>query len=134
MIDIPEKGWSEGDSLVYSFDVKDNNFKYDTYLKLRYTSEYKFYNFYIQYALYDSTGKQILKKLDQALLFDSKTGEYRGSEIGGLADIESKLYYLKEFSYPYPGKYSLVAKQYMRLNPLLGIKSIGFKIEKIQKP
>ncbi|TAH24733.1 MAG: gliding motility lipoprotein GldH [Cytophagales bacterium] len=130
--DFSSQSWAEADVYEFDFDINTPKQAKDLYLLLRYDNQYNFYNLYIKYTLVDSTGKELLNKLDQLMLFEEKSGKPLGEGFTDTYDLEAKLFYLKNYSFPYAGKYSLKISQHMRISPLQGLKSVGLKIKSLE--
>lgn len=132
-IDIEKEGWKENTNLVYIFVVEDNSQPYNLLFNARYTYTYPYYNLYIENLLYDSLGREIkTKKPPLGMdLFKPTSGEPYGSGLGDIFDY--RILALSNFKFPYQGKYKMKVRQFMRQDPLPGIVSFGFRIEKTQQ-
>ena len=128
-VDLPASGWADTSSIKFEFQIANTTTPKNVFLGTRYNNEYNFHNLYLQYTLIDSTGKELVKKLDQLILFDQTTGNPLGNGFAGTTDLDAKLYYLRNYKFPYVGRYTLQVKQFMRLSPLVGIKAIGVKVK-----
>ena len=64
------------------------------------------------------------------MLFDPKTGKPFGRS--GLGDIyDHRLQFIKNFKFPYSGKFRMKFKQEMRKDSLDGILAVGLRVEKV---
>jgi gliding motility-associated lipoprotein GldH len=63
-------------------------------------------------------------------IYDCKTGEPLGSGSTGL--YTNNLTLIDSYRFPYRGKYGIELMQYMRLDTLTGIQSVGLSVAKIQ--
>lgn len=133
VVDIAKTGWADTTAAKFDFEIKSAEKPKNLFLTIRYTNDYNFYNLYVQYALTDSTGKELVKKLDQIILYDEKQGEPYGSGLGGTHDLSVKMFYFKNYIFPYNGKYKLVLRQFMRISPLQGIQAIGVQVKDVDK-
>lgn len=130
--DFAKEGWADTTVARFDFEITNASTHKDLYLNVRYNNDYNFYNLYVQYILVDSTGKELVKKLDQILLYEEKLGQPNGSGIGGTNDLEVKMFYFKNYVFPYNGKYTLRLKQFMRISPLQGIQAVGLKVKEVR--
>ncbi len=131
-LDLPASGWADTSTVRFEFQIANSSTPKNVFLTTRYNNEYNFHNLYIQYTLCDSTGKELVKKLDQLILFDQTTGKPIGNGFAGTTDLDTKLYYFKNYKFPYKGRYSVQIKQFMRISPLSGIQAIGIKVKEAE--
>jgi|SRR5436190_18358574 len=131
-IDFKEGVWEKEKTLDFDFTIENSDQLYNLYYNVRYTNTYPYYNFFSRYFIYDSTGKEIksIPLPEDMFLFDPKTGEPYGSGMGDIYD--HRISFLKNYKFPYPGKYKIKIFQYMRKEPLAGIVSFGIRVEKSQ--
>jgi len=129
-VDLQGNDWYMDSIPSFSFEVSDTNEIYNLSLNLRNAIDYPYSNIYIKYFLADSTGKEINSSLVRLFLFNEKTGEPFGDGLGDIFDHQFLL--LKDFRFPYAGKYQVKLQQYMRKDPLPFIVSVGVRIEKSQ--
>ena len=101
---------------------------YNLYLNIRNNRAYPFHNIYIQYALQDSLGSQLMQQTDEFLLFDSKTGHPLGEGFGDIYTHQIPI--LQNYSFDKTGSYVFTIQQYMRPELLSGVLSVGFRLEK----
>lgn len=125
-VDLPKKGWYEDSILVFQFKIEDPAKSYDIYYNIRNTISYSNYNLYVTYYLQDSRGKELASELQNITLFHSKTGQPFGSGLGDIYAHQLKA--LKKVKFPLKGWYTFRLKQYMRINPVPEIISIGIKV------
>ncbi len=131
VVDLPSLGWADTTTVKFDFNITNAVSPKNVFLTTRYNNQYSFYNLYLQYTLCDSAGRELVKKLDQVILFDETKGIPLGNGFAGTTDLEVKMYYLKKYTFPYPGRYTLYFKQFMRITPLQGIKAIGIKVKNL---
>jgi gliding motility-associated lipoprotein GldH len=130
-IDLKNGFWNEKEELTFDFDIKEKEAKdfYNIVYNIRYANTYPYHNLYVHYYLVDSIGKDISNNLQQMNLFTPTTGKPLGKGLGDLYD--ARILAIQKFKFPYPGKYKIKVKQYMRQTQLPGINSFGISIEKI---
>lgn len=129
--DFQELKWLPGDSLVFDFSIQQASLPYDLLYDIRYSVNYPYYNLYVKHSLKDSAGHVLDTQLMNMNIFDPKTGVPKGSGLGDIFDY--RILFLKDYSFPYTGKYKLVVRQYMRDEPLKGIEAFGLRVEKAKK-
>ena len=128
-MEFPDRSWKITEEPRFDFNVSDTTARYNLYYNLRNSLTYPYARIFITYHLYDSTGREITKKLVNNDLFDQKTGAPFGrSGLGDLYDHQFPL--LKHFAFPAQGNYSVKLDQLMRKDTLLGVLAVGIRVEK----
>lgn len=125
--DLADKVWVADSSISYQFEVPDIKERYNLYFNVRNTSSYPYENIYIKYELGDTLNNQLKNELVNYDLFDPKTGEPFGSGLGDVFDHQLLL--LKDFKFERPGPYVFEMRQYMRMDSLPEIISVGLRVE-----
>lgn len=128
--DMEEAYWHMDSVQRFQFQIQDPTKEYNLYASFRNTSAYPFYNIYFQYSLYDSTQTMIKQTLHDYNLFDSKTGEPFGSGLGDMFDHRVRLD--ERYTFSDAGEYTIELKQYMRLDTLPYILSVGARVELVE--
>jgi len=130
-VDFKNRIW-QADSLgEFVFRVEDSTATYNLYFNIRNTTNYPFHNMYINYNLADSSGNVIAEELVNKNLFAEKTGEPLGDGIGGIFSHQFAL--LTGYEFPHRGPFQLQIQQYMRLDSLPGVVSLGVKVSKVEE-
>lgn len=125
--DFEEAFWHLDSIQTFPFEIVDTTKSYNLLATFRNASSYPFYNLYFQYTLKDSSGNVLVERLKEVELFDSKTGQPKGS---GLGDLFDHSFVLEEgYTFENAGKYSLSFEQYMRRDTLPFILSVGARVE-----
>jgi len=124
---IKDASWQREEPISFEFEILDTSKKYDMYYNIRNELSYPHYNLYLTYYLHYPDGKKIDSLLMDILLFDKNTGNPFGQGTGGIRT--HRLLAFPNFKFSQKGKYKYSFKQYMRLNPLRGILSMGLRIE-----
>ncbi len=127
--DLKDGSWFIKQTPKFTFEIQDENQIYNISYLVRNAIQYPYYNLYVTRELYDDKGKLMNTKLEELILFDQKTGKPLGDGLGDLFD--HKILSFRNLKFPKKGKYTVVLKQYMRQDPLLGILSIGINVEKV---
>ena len=129
--DFGERTWKVVDKPQFEFAIKDTVKRYNLYCNIRNSLEYPYARLFVHYALRDSAGTELQKKLISGFLFDQKTGQPQGSS--GLGDVfDHQFLLLSDYEFKQPGKYRLELEQFMRMDTLQGILSVGVRIETVK--
>lgn len=129
--DFENRQWASSEKPQFEFIIDDINQRYTLSSDLRNSISYPYSRFFFTYYLQDSTGSDLQKKLLTEFLFDAKTGKpYGKSGIGDLYDHRFLL--LENYQFPHKGKYRVVFEQFMRLDTLPGILSVGLRVERAE--
>jgi len=126
--DFKERTWKVTDVARFEFSITDPGNKYNLYCNVRNSRDYPYARLFIRYALRDSAGAELQRKLVSEFLFDQKTGQPLGRS--GLGDVfDHQFMLLNDYEFKRPGKYKLELEQFMRLDTLQGILSVGVRVE-----
>ncbi len=125
--DMEEAFWHMDSVKRFSFEIEDSTATYNLLATFRNASLYPFYNIYFQYTLTDSLDSTIVQQLTEANLFDPQTGQPYGSGLGDMFDHSVPL--MENYSFPSVGSYSLKLQQFMRMDSLPFIMSVGARVE-----
>lgn len=128
--DLKDANWYLKQIPTFSFEIKDETIPYDIYLMVRNGSQYPYNNLYVNRYIYDEKGNNLSSRLEEMILFDTKSGKPLGQGLGDIFD--HKIISSKNFKFPHKGKYTIKIKQYMRQDPLPYLMSIGISVEKSQ--
>jgi gliding motility-associated lipoprotein GldH len=127
--DFDDRVWTITDTPTFDFVVDDNTIQYTLTGHVRNAVSYPWSRIFIQYDLYDSTGKVLKESLVTHYLFDAKSGKPQGSTgIGDIFDHEVSL--IEDYNFPYAGKFSLKLQQRMRVDTIEGMLAVGLRVEK----
>ena len=130
-VDFPNRVWPSDSVASFEFRIPDANVPYDIFYNIRNTLSYPFQNIYITYYLEDSIGNVLKTELINRNLFLPKTGKPKGE---GLGDIYSHQFLLiPDYKFEHQGLYKLRLQQYMRLDSLPEVVSLGLKIKKAEE-
>lgn len=122
--------WKREEPISFEFEIKDTAQKYDLLYNIRNDINYPHYNLYVTYYLHYPDGKKIDSLLMDILLFDKASGKPFGEGTGGIRTHQLPAF--TDFKFSQVGKYKYSFKQYMRLNPLKGILSMGLRVEQAE--
>ncbi len=123
--DIEKSEWTYADTLNFEVDIQDSLKIYNIHLKIEHSTEFPKQNMYIMIHTQFPSGERISEKLSVEL-----------ANLGGgwYGDCNSEWC---QFSLPIQegaffnaiGKHTFTLEQYMRIDPVPGIKNISLKIE-----
>jgi len=127
-IDFFDPYWIKDQGVEFKFVIQDTSVEHDLIFNVRSSLSYPFQNIYIQYTLKDSLNQKIISELKEFYLFDQKTGKPLGE---GLGDVFDNSFFLNEnYSFKNTGVHSLELQQFMRLDSLPMILSVGVRVQK----
>lgn len=125
-VEFKDNDWFYADSLVFEFEIEDTTKRYDLLMMVRNSDErYPYRNMYLFTKTYLPTGEKMEQELN-VVLQDEK-GFWLGECSGDICELVLPLQ--QNVRFPADGDYRLVIEQFMRLNPLPGVISIGFRVQ-----
>ncbi len=130
------KAWNKDSIINFKINPPDSVNRYNLFVNLRNTNEYKYNNLFLIVEMVFPHGKTIKDTLEYKMA--DPTGKLLGT---GLTDVkENKLWYKEGVVFKEEGIYSVNIQHAMRENgkvngvvDLEGITDVGFRIEKINK-
>ena len=128
-IKIPDASWSYDNPLPFEFEVTDTTKAYQILLEVNHAGDFGFQNCYVQITTKFPNGEE--KKQPVSLELAAQSGIWSGKCSGNDCSIEIPLQGKAKFKQP--GKFSITVEQFMRVNPLVGIKAISLKIKQLEK-
>jgi len=130
-LDFRERNWKVTDTPRFEFAIRDPGNKYNLYCHIRNSLDYPYARLFVRYALRDSVGAELHGNLVSEFLFDQKTGQPFGRS--GLGDVfDHQFLLLNDYEFKRPGKYKLELEQFMRMDTLQGILSVGVRVETVK--
>ncbi|MEQ8359093.1 MAG: gliding motility lipoprotein GldH [Cytophagales bacterium] len=130
-VDLSSGKWASQQNILFDFDVEDTTGAYNIAYTLRNGLDYPYYNLYLKYSLKDSSGGTISSGLQELILMNKKSGKPYGSGFGDKYDHQ--FISLRNFKFPYTGKYYFNIVQYMRIDSLPELYSVGLKVIKAEE-
>jgi len=125
-IDFKSRTWDADSMANFNFNILNAEQSYDIYYNVRNSLSYPFQNLYITYYLRDSLGDLLQSELVNFQLFHAQTGEPQGKGIGDIYSHQFKL--IEDYQFAQSGLYQLQIEQYMRMDSLPEVISIGVKV------
>lgn len=126
-IAIPDGTWSYENKLPFEFEVTDTTKTYQVLLNVQHAGDFGYQNCYVQITTNFPNGEE--KKQAVSLELAAQSGIWVGECSGNDCELEIPLQAKARFKQP--GKHSITVEQFMRVNPLPGIKSIELKIKQL---
>ena len=126
--DFEDKSWNMDTIPLFTFEIKNTAPK-NLLIHLRNTIGFPYQNVYITCLLEDSTGHELTSQLINFQLFDEKTGKPFGK---GNSIYQHQQPVLEGYTFPYEGKFSVKAIQYMREVNLREMVSVGVRVEEAE--
>jgi gliding motility-associated lipoprotein GldH len=123
---IQESGWSYPDTLSCAYTVADTQQVHDLLLDIGHSTSYGFQNLYVKIHTYFPSGRHLQQvvSLELADKFGTWQGHCSGETCHIRIPIQEGAYFQET------GTYRLTIEQFMRTDPLPGVSSITFLLEK----
>lgn len=128
--------WGAEEVVAFSLPQLDSLKKYDLFVNIRNTNEYKFNNLFLIVSMEFPHGKTVTDTLEYRMA--NPDGTWMGQGIGDVK--ESKLWYKEQVQFFEEGNYEINIAQVMRNNgavegvtKLEGISDVGFSVEEATK-
>ena len=123
--EIPNGEWTYEDTLNFEVAISDTLAIYNLYLDIEHSTDYAKQNIYIMIYTRFPSGQRIEERV--AIDFADKSGQWYGkcnkTKCSLRINIQTGAFFNAQ------GKHIFTVEQFMRINPLPGIKSIAFRIE-----
>lgn len=126
-INIPDASWSYDNKLPFEFEVKDTTKAHQILLEVEHAGDFGFQNCYVQITTKFPNGEE--KKQPLSLELAGQSGIWNGKCSGNTCILEIPLQGKAKFKQV--GRHSIAVEQFMRVNPLVGIKAISLKIKQL---
>jgi gliding motility-associated lipoprotein GldH len=126
--EIANASWSYDQALPFEFEIADTAKTYEILLGVTHADDFAYQNCYVQITTIFADGQSKKQPLSLELAGDS--GIWNGDCGGGSCALEIPIQPKARFRQP--GKYRISVEQFMRVNPLPGIKAISLKIKQLE--
>lgn len=127
-VDIPKETWNADSTANFMVNVDDTSSIFNIYINLRNTTSYTNSNLYLFVQTISPSGA-VLRDTVEYLLADSK-GKWLGKGFGSIRD--NRLLYKQYIRFPENGTYTFGIQHGMRTDNLIGISSVGLRVEKVE--
>ena len=122
---IATAGWQYADSLSYEFEIKDTSKRYDIGLVIVHSADFEYQNLYIQIVTQFPDGE--VKRQSLPIDLADHTGQWYGACSRNSCDLTVMLQERAIFNQV--GEHTFEVHQYMRVDPLPGLKAITFFLD-----
>jgi len=125
--ELENRWWHKDSVKSFAIEIIESG-NHNIYFNIRNTEAYPYHNIFITYYLEDSLGRILETELLDNNLFNPQTGfPYGKSGIGDIFDHQFQL--LNNYPLTGPSTYFLKIRQFMRLDSLPEILSVGIRVE-----
>ena len=123
---IQDAKWYKDEAVHFEVEITDTLAKYDFFLNLRNTTDYRYSNLYL-FLMTRFPNGNMTRDTIECILADSK-GRWLGK---GWSNLKENDILLKEhLQFPLSGNYEFFIQQAMRVDTLEGIHDVGLQISK----
>lgn len=122
---VANRNWSYFNKVRVPVTVENAEAKYNIYINLRHTADYKYSNLFLLIHQTNPDGKTTTVRKEYQLAYAD--GEWLGSGSGNLFSYQ--LIFKKGYKFPAKGTYSFEIEENMRDNPLREISDVGLRVE-----
>ncbi|GJM32030.1 MAG: hypothetical protein DHS20C18_10310 [Saprospiraceae bacterium] len=123
--EIADHAWSYQDTINFAFEIKDTNRIYNLYLEVDHDMDFPFQNLYTQIYTRFPSGERIKEMVSLELA--DKTGLWIGDCNNNYCSLNIPIQQGAYFNAA--GQYQITLEQFMRQDPLPGVRKLSFKIE-----
>lgn len=127
-VEIPNAAWTYDNVTTFNVEITDTLQIYNLYLELEHSVDYPKQNIYILIHTQFPTGEKITERVP--IDFADKGGQWYGD--CGKEWCKLSVNIQEGAFFNALGQHTFGVEQYMRLDPLPGIKSVAFKIEQTE--
>ncbi len=124
-ISILNNAWTDTDSLNFQFNIPDTTKIYNILLDVKHSPEYAFQNMYVEIHTAFPSSERIKEMVSLELA--NRAGAWYGDCSSSACELEIAIQEGAFFNQA--GDYEITIKQFMRKNPLKGVKGMRLKIE-----
>lgn len=124
-LEIADDGWAYGDTLNFEVEITDTLEIYNLYLDIEHAADYTKQNIYILIYTQFPSGERIKERV--AIDFADKTGQWYGDCNAEKCTLRVNIQEGAFFNLV--GKHVFTIEQFMRIDPLQGVKKIALRIE-----
>ena len=121
-----ENKWNVNDSILFSFNITDTVSNYQLSFFLRNNLDYDYRNIFL--LVNTNYNQKTIKKDTVEYSITNKAGQWLGSGLGEMKD--NYLIFEENLIFNKIGNYELIIKHGMRSDPLIGVNTFGFKLNK----
>ncbi|MBF24971.1 MAG: hypothetical protein CMP49_00410 [Flavobacteriales bacterium] len=123
---VDENSWSANDSIIFDFNISDTVSTYNLSFFIRNTLDFEYRNIFL--LINTNYNNATIKKDTVEYAITNKSGQWLGRGFGDMKD--NYLIFEENLIFNNTGQYELSVKHGMRSEPLIGINTFGFKLNK----
>ena len=127
-VDIPKETWNADSTANFMVNINDTSSIFNIYINLRNTTSYPNSNLYLFVQTISPSGA-VLRDTVEYFLANPK-GKWLGKGFGSIRD--NRLLYKQYIRFPENGTYAFGIQQGMRSRNLMGISSVGLRVEMVE--
>ena len=127
--DVDERGWNMNDAVTFDIDIDDTLDVYNFFFDLRNSVAYDKANAFFFISTTFPDGSIAYDTLECPLA--DLQGQWYGRRTGRY--IDNRYYFRRHVIFPRSGTYSVAVTHGMRDTSVVGLKSVGIRIERIEK-
>jgi len=125
-VSIFDLNWSYVNKVRFDFKIDDSSAKYNLFLNLRVTPNYRYSNIFI--LIHQTSPDKKTKTARFEFKLANPDGEWLGQGTGNLYSYQ--IPFEAGYKFPKLGTYRIELEQNMRDNPLHEVSDVGLRIEK----
>lgn len=122
---IEEEAWRYRDTLDFEFAIEDTSTIYNLWLEIEHSTSFSNQNLYTQIHTKFPSGDRITEQLSLELA--NKAGQWLGDCSADYCELRIPIQQGAYFDQT--GEYQITVEQYMRRNPVEGVRSLAFRLE-----
>jgi len=123
---INSRNWSYVNRIKTPFLIEDNTARYNLFINLRHTGDYRYSNIFLKIYILSPSGKSSVERREFKLSLAD--GQWLGKGTGNMYSYQLPL--RENFKFTEKGNYIIELEQNMRNNPLKEVSDVGLRIEK----
>lgn len=126
---VNKAGWAYDEVFTDSVTISNPDYYHQNAINLRINGDYAYSNLWIKLKIASQSGKVREEKLNLQLA--EKTGKWLGSGLGDVVTFQIPV--LGKYNFKESGTHTITVEQYMRLEKLPNVESVGIKIEQLEE-
>ena len=125
---IKSMEWAADSVLEFEFQIEDTTINHNLLFNIRNSVDYSYSNLWLFVSIVSPNGEEVSDTIEFTL--SDPLGKWLGKGYGKHRDMQ--FMYKRGVFFPHPGVYTLKVKQGMREKNLVGLRDIGFRVEKAE--
>lgn len=121
---VENGAWAYNDIKTVEVQVDDTTQMQDILLNIRHAGDYEWQNLYVKVHIYSPKGDSSSEMVSIPLT--DASGRWLGNGLGDTRTLRHA--FKSQIQFRQLGTYRFAIEQYMRVNPLAGIKDVGLRV------